>query len=315
MMNILKPAAFILLLSFSLSYCATNSQHAISRDREFQKMLNMQKQKADATAQEMESKKMPEMGAADHDRLGGQYERQDKHFLAVMEYQKALDMEPGRFLTRYRMAQLLLRGGLEEEALKEFEAIDAQKPETGLGALGKGMIFFRKADTEQCIKNLRQALSVNQRLWQAHMFLGMIHAREKDFDTAIAHHKEALTINPELAALHNNLGMAYFLKGEYLLSADAFLAALQLEPGSARVYNNLGLALARLGRYDEAFRAFKNGKDEAAAYNNIGFIYMAEGKHEQATQAFEKAIRLNPQYYIKAHENMERAQSIREAAR
>jgi len=91
------------------------------------------------------------------------------------------------------------------------------------------------------------------------------------------------------------------------------VAAIELDPSNnGRIYNTLGLALAKAGRYDEALRAFKKGKDEAAAYNNIGYIYLTEGKYAQATEVLEKAIRINPRYYVKAHENMERAASMKD---
>lgn len=279
-------------------------------------MLDMQREKAEASAQDMESKKIPEMGAQDHDRLGDRYDRQGNGFLALTEYQKALSIDPKRVSTRYKMSQLLMRRGFDEEAFKELETIETQEPASGLGALGKGSAYFKKGDLDQSRKNLSRALGLNPRLWQAHMFLGLIDEREKKLDSAIAHHREAIAINPKLAALHNNLGVTYYLKGDYLPAIDAFLRAIEIDPGdNTRTFNNLGLVLAKIGRYDEAIRAFKKGKGEAAAYNNIGFIYLTEGKYAEATEALEKAIRINPQYYVKAHENMERAESLKEATK
>lgn len=316
MMKTVNQIMWIPLLLLSLSCCATSGQQAVSRDREFQKMLDMQRQKAEASAQDMELKKLPEMGAEDHERLGDRYERQGNGFLALKEYQKALGIDATRILTRYKMGQLLMRRDLDEEAFKEFETIHTQRPTSGLGPLGKGSVYFKKGDLQQSGKHLNHALAANPRLWQAHMFLGLIHEREKNFDSAIAHHREAIAINPGLAALHNNLGVTYYLKGDYLSSIDAFLTAIETDPSSnSKVFNNLGLALARIGRYDEALSAFKKGKGEAAAYNNIGYIHLAEGKYGQATEALEKAIRINPQYYLRAHENMERAAFLKETAK
>jgi tetratricopeptide (TPR) repeat protein len=71
----------------------------------------------------------------------------------------------------------------------------------------------------------------------------------------------------------------------------------------------LALALSKLGRFQEAFEAFKNGKDEATAYNNIGYLYLTAGKYDEAIKSFEKAIEINPRFYVKAHENMKEAKA------
>lgn len=305
----IKLLALIGVVSFSLCCCATKGQQVISRDREYQRMVEMQRQKADASTQEMESKKLPPLNAEDHDRLGDRQERQGNSFLAIQEYQRSLRLDPTRVLTRYKVGRIFTARRLWEEALKEYDTIEAQKPECGLGALGKGTVYFKKREFAMAREHLNKALASNANLWQAHEVLGLISERQKQLDEAIEHYRKALTINPGSAGLYNNLGMSYYAKGDYPSSIDAFLEAVQISPDNGRVYNNLGLALARIGRYDEAFRAFKKGKDEAAAYNNMGCIYFSEGKYGQAIEALEKAMRINPQYYVKAHENRDRAAS------
>lgn len=299
---------FLTLLLFVLSGCASSRQ-AISRDSEYQRMLDLQRQKADAIGQEMESKKLPEMGAEDHDILGDRYLKQGNGVLAMTEYQRALRIDGTRLLTRYKTGQLFLNRGLSEEAFKEFEAIELQAPTNGLGALGMGIVYFKKGQLKSAQEKLSRAILLNPNLWEAHGYLGLVHEQEKDLDAAITHYRKALIINNRSPVINNNMGLSYFMKGDYLPAIEAFLAAVQIDPNNTKVLNNLGLALAKMGRYREAFEAFKRGKDEATAYNNIGYIYMTEGKYKQATEALEKAIELKPQFYVKAHENREQAMS------
>jgi tetratricopeptide (TPR) repeat protein len=74
------------------------------------------------------------------------------------------------------------------------------------------------------------------------------------------------------------------------------------------VYNNLGLILSKTGRYDLAIEAFKKGGDEAQAYNNLGFAYLKNGEREKAIQCFMKAVKSRPSYYLKASENLKKAE-------
>ena len=54
---------------------------------------------------------------------------------------------------------------------------------------------------------------------------------------------------------------------------------------------------------------FKKGGDEAAAYNNIGYLYLIEGKYNEAINSFKKAIEINPRFYVRAHENLKKAEA------
>ena len=46
------------------------------------------------------------------------------------------------------------------------------------------------------------------------------------------------------------------------------------------------------------------------AYNNLGVVYLKQGKFEKASDCFEKAIRIDPKFYIIANENLKKANMI-----
>jgi tetratricopeptide (TPR) repeat protein len=55
--------------------------------------------------------------------------------------------------------------------------------------------------------------------------------------------------------------------------------------------------------------AFKKGGGEARAYNNLGCIYLRQGKFEEAIHLFEKAIEIEPGFYARASENLNKAKA------
>jgi len=103
--------------------------------------------------------------------------------------------------------------------------------------------------------------------------------------------------------------MSLYLRGDSRKAADAYAQAIKLDINNRRAYNNLGLVLFKMGYYDEALLAFKQGGDQAGAYNNMGCLYLTEKKYDKAIGAFEKAIALKPQYYAKAQENIAKAKA------
>jgi len=303
--RLILPILLVSAVLLTLTDCASRGT-AVSTSGEYRKMLEMQKQKTDAIDRELTQKQIPEMSAEDHDGVGDRYMRQGDTTHAFLEYRKALAMKPGLVRTRYKMGRLFLEKGLADEAMREFDVIEKTDPHNGLAHLGKGMVFFRKGDLEQARSRFENALSLDEKLWEAHAFLGLIFDRDKETtEKAREHYKKGIALNPASVELYNNLGISYYLQGDYAEAVAAYRKALRIDPSSRRVCNNLGLALTRTGEYNDAFEAFKRGKDTAGAYNNIGYLYFTERKYEEATQALEKAIELKPSFYAKAHENMD----------
>jgi Flp pilus assembly protein TadD len=272
---------------------------------EYKKIL--ERQKAGMPMEDDVTKKLPEMTAAEYERLGDTYLRQGNINMAYLQYDKALRMEPKQARVRYKVGLLFLKKGEEDEALKEFEAILQHDTSFALAYEGMGQVFLKKSNYDDAEKHFRHALALNPELWQCHNFLGILYDRQQRYDAAIAEYRSALALKPDQGFLLNNLGMSYYFKGDYEEAVQAFTEALKTAPAQNKIQNNLGLALAKLGREREALEAFKYGSDEAKAYNNLGVIYLAEKRYQEAITAFEQAVQLSPSYYPKANENLKLA--------
>jgi len=63
-------------------------------------------------------------------------------------------------------------------------------------------------------------------------------------------------------------------------------------------WHNKGVSLRRLGRDEEALRAYRRAveiePDDALAWNNKGVSLRRLGRHEEALRAFERAYELDP---------------------
>jgi len=297
------PVVLALLGAISLAGggCATNNSPQVLMG-EYKKIL--ERQKAGMAFEDDVTKKLPEMTAAEYERLGDTYLLQGKINMAYLQYDKALRLEPKQARTRYKVGLLFLRRGLADEALKEFQAILQHDATFALAYEGMGQVLLKKANYEDAEKHFRHALALSPELWQCHNFLGILYDRQQRYDAAIAEYRAALAMKPEDSFLLNNLGMSYYLKGNYEGAVHVFTEALKTAPAQSKIYNNLGLALAKLGRYGEALEAFKHAGGDAKAYNNLGVIYLGEKRYQDAIAAFEKAIQLSPSYYAKANENL-----------
>ncbi len=255
------------------------------------------------------TKKEPDLTAEEYEDLGDRYLQQGNMDESFIQYNKALQLDPGENGVRYKIGLLFLNRGLPDEALKEFHKILEKDAGYALAYEGMGQAFMRKEKYEEAEKNFQKALQLNTDLWLSHNDLGMIYDRKLRFDDAIAHYKAAINIKPDQYILLNNLGLSYYLNSEYQKSAQTLLKAIGTgsDPKNAKVYNNLGLVLGKLDRYEEALEAFKKAGDRPAAYNNLGYCYFLQVKYEKAIAAFEKAIEIKPSFYPSANENLKMA--------
>jgi len=250
-----------------------------------------------------------DMTAEEYESLGNQYLQEGNMDESFVHYIKALQLNPGETRVRYKVGFLFQKKGLPDEALKEFQEILRTDAGHALAYEGAGQAFMQMEKYDDAEKNLQKALQFNPDLWLSHNLLGMIYDRKLRFDDAIAQYEAAIAIRPDQDILLNNLGVSYYLNMEYSKSVETLLKAIAAGSNrkNPKVYNNLGLVLGKLGRHEEALKAFKEAGDTAAAYYNVGYIYFLQGRYEEAIAHYEKAIEIKPSFYRSANENLIKA--------
>src|SRR6185436_17641791 len=72
-------------------------------------------------------------------------------------------------------------------------------------------------------------------------------------------------------------------------------------PGAGLIWNNLGVSYSRVGRTEDALRAFETSivsLPNAEAYGNLGRIYASQKRSADSEGAYRKAMQLNPRSAI-----------------
>jgi Flp pilus assembly protein TadD len=128
-------------------------------------------------------------------------------------------------------------------------------------------------------------------------------------------HQKFLALQPDQQTGFNNLGFNYLLQGRYSEAIPFFSKALAIDPANMRTKNNLATAFLLNNEEVRALQLFENTLGKPAAYNNIGYLYMTQGSWDKAEKAFRKALELNPVFYMRAQQNLERLNSLRTQSR
>ncbi len=95
------------------------------------------------------------------------------------------------------------------------------------------------------------------------------------------------------------LGEAYDLASRNEESAKAYEQAIALKPDAAGYYNNYGNVLARLGKIEDAQKAYVKSAEldpvnAASAWRNFGIVLYNANKMKEAVEPLKKATELDP---------------------
>ncbi len=95
-------------------------------------------------------------------------------------------------------------------------------------------------------------------------------------------------------------GFTHFKLGEDSLAIAAWQNALDIIPKDAEIHNFVGIAFHRMGKLNEASRAFKRAVDYDATYyeaaNNYGYLLFLLERYPESKKSFVFALKINPDY-------------------
>jgi len=140
--------------------------------------------------------------AESHNNLGVTYHVQGRVDLAIGEYEKSLNINPG--------------------------FADAHS--------NLGVAYYAQGNTDQAIKEFKEALRINLGLAQSHYNLGVAYKAMGNLQCAMAEFKEALRIDPNDAATNFSLGETYQNQGEHEKALEFYERYIKLAPGDDACY-------------------------------------------------------------------------------
>jgi len=211
-------------------------------------------------------------------RLKGQIHFNANQFLeAAQSYNKFLELRPNNYRERWRLAEMLAKNGVCEEALQHLKMV----------------VNSTVAEISDSIKH------------QAKLLLGTCYFRTQDFPNAIAIFSEVDRISPLEPIDLRLFALAYLFFGDTTHALTTFDRLLTETPKEncdvvanvARIYNS---------RKDFAgiIRTVNAGVSNCPVDNTTPYLYyllgtaqFESGNIEAAITALRKAVEINPKYY------------------
>jgi Tfp pilus assembly protein PilF len=144
----------------------------------------------------------------------------------------------------------------------------------------------------EAISELSMAVSLDPKLTEAHNLLGVAYGKKGFGERAKESFERAVKMEEDADTL-NNLGFSLYQNGNYRAAVDRLKRAAKLAPTDERILNNLGLAYCRLGKIDEAYKAFARATGPVTGNLNTAKMLERFGREDDAIRYYEAARALD----------------------
>jgi tetratricopeptide (TPR) repeat protein/tRNA A-37 threonylcarbamoyl transferase component Bud32 len=209
------------------------------------------------------------------------------------------------------VAQKVARAlGLEAGALPARPAAPALAEDRFLEALGHLRRYDNVAEVDAAIRileGLGERAEVQAALARAYLDKRTITGESAWLEKALAAGRKAAAADPDLAAVRETRGRIALLDGKPADAAAEFRAALQRQPNSVEAQLGLAKALEKLGRADDAEKAYQTAiaiqPGLWSTYSHLGVFRQVRGDFPGALESFQAAARLSPDN-TRAYENL-----------
>ena len=156
-----------------------------------------------------------------------------------------------------------------------------------------GREYLLEGRYSEAISELSVAASLDPKLTEAHNLLGVAYDKKGFTDRARDSFERAVKMEEDADTL-NNLGFSLYQNGNYRAAVDRLKRAAKLAPQDERILNNLGLAYCRLGKIDEAYKAFSRATGPLTGNLNTAKMLERFGREDDAIRYYEAARAIDP---------------------
>lgn len=221
------------------------------------------------------------------------------------EIQRQLRADPDNLQLRFTLANVLVRKGRPDEAMRELE-VCLQKQATPELHNNLGKAAFAAGNYERAAQAFEAVLAAEKRWPDTLYHLAMVERSLGRHEPALQHLEEAVTINPryrealyERACLLEEMGRANEALLEYKRVIALFFSEYQFDDVNAFRYDVTVLfsnpelveeSIRQLRRLTAKYPGF------ADAHHRLGLALQAKGLAQEAALSFRRALEINPRY-------------------
>jgi tetratricopeptide (TPR) repeat protein len=247
-----------------------------------------------------------------------------ENLVAAAWFRRALEIEPGYWPARLRLADALMSGGDLDGSHAEYQALVRDFPDLALARYGLGRLLSSQGHAAAAMEHYERAVELEPQFGPAHYALALAYRdagagdraqtqldayrrlgarRPVPADRLLDQIRSMKGTGRDLLAEGARLGQA----GRLTESIATHLRAIEADPADAQAHVNLISLYGRTGEPDRAEEHYRAaialGSSLAEAHYNYGVLVAAGGRYDEAAAAFGRTLDVNP-FHAQAHNNL-----------
>jgi tetratricopeptide (TPR) repeat protein len=195
---------------------------------------------------------------------------------------------------RFRLAWILGKAGLSEEAVQEFNKLPLDYPDRFGRNYGLALAYFSAQDYQQCIQTLKLLLASGINQPEIYSLLGV--AEEKSGHTQEAYQvfRQGILQNPVNPQNYLNIATLSSQHENYEVAAEVLTEGLARNPDAHELLLSRGIAYTLAARFAEANQDYQRvieiAPEDYGAYLAMGISEQEAGNLDDAVRLFRQAI-------------------------
>ncbi|HEY3989265.1 MAG TPA: tetratricopeptide repeat protein [Acidobacteriaceae bacterium] len=182
-----------------------------------------------------------------------------------------------------------------EDAVIEYQKALELEPANDTAALSLGMAYEKLNQPEKAEAVYKQTISLHPNYWRAYDWLGGFYFAQGDYSKAEQMYRAATEKDPQSFRSYYNLGAALMSQGKDTEAIEALKRSVAIRPTEGG-YGNLAVALFRLRRFDEAAEGFRKAiqlsPDVYDKWSSLADAEYQGGHRAEAMRDYKKTIEL-----------------------
>jgi tetratricopeptide (TPR) repeat protein len=179
-----------------------------------------------------------------HDNLGEALLQSRRMDEAIVQFRKALEIQPDNLLARTDLAAALYQKGQVNEAIAHFRKVLALRPTDPLNHYNLGIALFYNGQVDEAAAEFRQAMELQPDYARDVSQLGNAALHRGQVNEAMVLFQTLLQVRPDDAEAHYVLGAIFLQKREVNQAINHLQASLKSRPDNAGACNQLAWVLA-----------------------------------------------------------------------
>ena len=234
--------------------------------------------------------------------LGELYSRERNADSAIIQYQRALAIDPDNLLVHSLLVTHYTEADEPITALPLLRRMTELEPDNAVTRRRLGLVYLELDSLVQSDSIFTELVASGDRPWYNYFYLGQIKTSWEQYEGAAENFRAAAKLNDSLPTLWLNLGFAYRQLKRPTMEKEAYFEGLDHAPtlaGRRDLYFALGVAFEQGDQVDSATWAFEQvlaiEPENSQALNYLGYMLADRGlKLDYAYDLIKKANDLVP---------------------